>query len=103
MNSVNRRLVNMYELISSLTNACDLVSPELGNHHQQVAYLSYHIGRQIGLTHDQLKNLMLAGLLHDVGALSYDERHELVESEPPHAQDHAFRGATLLEKFPPLA
>ncbi|NLM45535.1 MAG: HD domain-containing protein [Firmicutes bacterium] len=103
MNSVNRRLVNMYELVSSVTNACDLVSPELGNHHQQVAYLSYQIGTQIGLAQEQLKNLMLAGLLHDVGALSYNERHELVESEPPHAHDHAFRGAALLEKFPPLA
>ena len=44
----------------------------------------------------------MAGLLHDVGALSLNERLELIEDEPSSAQDHAFRGARLIEGFPPL-
>ena len=46
---------------------------------------------------------MLAGLLHDLGALSYEERHELIENEPPHAHDHAYRGAHLIEQLPGFA
>ena len=92
----------MYDLLICLTNASDLVSPELANHHQQVAYLAFKIAEQMELPAEQKKELMLAGLLHDVGALSLNERLELIENEPPTAQNHAFRGAKLLEGYPPL-
>jgi len=92
--------VNLYELISSLTIACDLVSPRLGNHHLQVAYLAYHLGKEMDLNPETLKEVMMGGLLHDLGALSYEERHELIENEPPHAHDHAYRGAHLIEQLP---
>ena len=92
--------VNLYELISSLTIACDLGSPRLGNHHLQVAYLAYHLGKEMNLAPEKLKAVMLAGLMHDLGALSYEERHELIENEPPHAHDHAYRGAHLIEQLP---
>lgn len=95
--------VNLYELISSLTIACDLVSPRLGNHHLQVAYLAYHMGKEINMPTGTLRAVMLAGLLHDLGALSYEERHELIENEPPHAHDHAYRGAHLIEQLPGFA
>jgi response regulator RpfG family c-di-GMP phosphodiesterase len=93
----------MYDLLICLTNAGDLISHEVSNHHQQVAYLAFRIGEQLDLPLEQKKNLMLAGLLHDVGAFSHDERLTLIENEPPTANDHAFRGARLLESFSPLA
>lgn len=102
MNNLDYKRINLYELLICLTNAGDLVSPKLANHHQQVAYLAYKIGEQLNLPKKQQNELMLAGLLHDVGALSYSERLELIEDEPPSAQDHAFMGARLLEGFEPL-
>jgi HD-GYP domain-containing protein (c-di-GMP phosphodiesterase class II) len=74
MNNLDYKRINLYELLICLTNAGDLVSPKLANHHQQVAYLAYKIGEQLDLPKKQQKELMLAGLLHDVGALSYSER-----------------------------
>lgn len=102
MRNVNRKLVNMYDLITCLTKAIDLVSTELVGHHQKVAYLAFRIGEELNLPKSQQKNLMLAGLLHDVGALSSNERLALIEGEPPNAQDHAYRGARLIEDFRPL-
>ncbi|NLZ93701.1 MAG: HD domain-containing protein [Firmicutes bacterium] len=99
MNKVKNKLINMYDLITCLTNACDLINPQLVNHHQQVGYLALKIGEELRLPKKQLKDLILAGLLHDVGALEYHERLELIESEPPTAQSHAFKGARLLEGF----
>jgi response regulator RpfG family c-di-GMP phosphodiesterase len=93
----------MYDLLICLTNAGDLISHEVADHHQQVAYLAFRIGEQLNLPPEQKKNLLLAGLLHDVGAFALDERLSLIENEPPSANDHAFRGARLLESFPPLA
>ena len=102
METVDRLHIDMYDMLICLTHAGDLISPEVSNHHQQVAYLAFRIGEQLDLSTEQKKNLMLAGLLHDVGAFSLDERLLLIENEPPSANDHAFRGARLLETFMPL-
>ena len=102
MSDIDRNLINMYELLICLTNAGDLISPELANHHQQVAYLAFKIAEQLDLPDEQKKELTLASLLHDVGALSLDERLELIENEPMTSQNHAFRGARLIEGFLPL-
>jgi len=102
MNHINKKRINMYELLICLTNAGDLVCPKLANHHQQVAYLAFRLGQQMNLPQSQQRDLMLAGLLHDVGALSYQERLDLIDQEPPSAHDHAFKGARLLEGFAPL-
>jgi len=98
----DKHLINMYDLLLSLTKAVDLVSPELANHHQKVAYLAFKIAEQMGLSEEQKRDLVLAGLLHDIGALSLNERLELLFDEPPTSQNHAIRGAKLLEGFMPL-
>lgn len=103
MPRMDKTPVNIYDLLICLTNAGDLISPEVANHHQQVAYLAFRIGEQLDLPSAQKKNLMLAGLLHDIGAFSLDERLSLIENEPHTSNDHAFRGARLLEGFPPLS
>lgn len=103
MPRIDRTEINMYDLLICLTNAGDLISHEVAHHHQQVAYLAFRIGEQLGLPSEQKKNLMLAGLLHDVGAFSLDERLALIEDEPPTSNDHAFRGARLIGGFAPLS
>lgn len=103
MTRIDKTEINIYDLLICLTNAGDLISHEVANHHQQVAYLAFRIGEQMNLPSEQKKNLMLAGLLHDVGAFSLDERLSLIENEPPTSNDHAFRGARLIEGFSPLS
>lgn len=103
MPRIDKTQINLYDVLLCLTNAGDLISHEVADHHQQVAYLAFRIGEQLDLPSEQKKNLMLAGLLHDVGAFSLDERLSLVENEPPTVNDHAFRGARLIEGFSPLA
>jgi len=97
MKFLDKKLIDMYELILVLTNAIDISRPELEGHHQKVAYLAFRIGEELNLLISDQKNLFYAGLLHDIGALSIEERFTLIEEEPPGAQDHAFRGSKLLE------
>ncbi len=103
MPRIDKMDINMYELLICLTNAGDLISHEVADHHQKVAYLAFRIGERLNLPPEEKKNLMLAGLLHDIGAFSLEERLALIEDEPQTANDHAFRGARLLEGFAPLA
>lgn len=102
VNSIDYILVNMYELINCLSIATDLISSRLRLHHQRVAYLAQKIAEQVGLSSELQRKTVLAGLLHDIGAISLVERLELIENEPPHIQDHAFKGAGLIEGFGPL-
>ena len=99
----NPFVVNLYDLLICLTNAGDLISPEVTDHHQRVAYLAFRIGEQLQLPPEQKKDLMLAGLLHDIGAFSLEDRLALNGGEPPSAQNHAVAGALLLEDFAPLS
>ncbi len=102
MSEIKQYFISMYDLLICLTNAGDLISHELERHHQQVAYLAFRIAERLNLSAEEKKELMLAGLLHDIGALSLNERLELIEEEPPSAQSHAVRGARLIEGFAPL-
>ena len=94
--------INMFDLILCLTNAADLVSPEIANHHKQVAYLAFRIGEEFGLSSEQKKDILMAGLLHDIGAFSVRERLDLFEYEE-NAHEHADTGANIIRLFPPLA
>ncbi len=99
---MNRQFVNMFDLIFCLTNTGDLISNEIANHHKKVAYLAFRIAQQYGMTNEEQREVFLAGLLHDIGAFSTDERLELAASEPENVHNHAFIGAGILENFLPL-
>lgn len=99
---MNMMVVTLHELLLCLSKAQDLVSPELSNHHERVAYLSIRLAEQIKLPLEQQKDIFLAALVHDIGALSLNERLETIESEPQYINTHAVRGAKLFEGFKPL-
>ncbi len=94
--------INLFDLLMCLSNAGDLASPVLASHHQKVAYLSYRLAEHMKLPNSQQREILLASLIHDIGALSMNERLELVESEPASMHKHSFRGAKLLNSFDPL-
>ena len=95
-------VVTLYELLLCLSKAQDLVSPVLSNHHERVAYLSTCLAEHIKLPIEQRKDIFLAALVHDIGALSLNERLETIESEPQYINTHAIKGAKLFEGFKPL-
>ncbi|MGB4439158.1 MAG: HD domain-containing phosphohydrolase [Sedimentibacter sp.] len=94
--------INLYDILTCISNTQDLVSTKLSNHQQQVAYLAFRLSEHINLPIDYQYNIFLASLIHDIGALSTKEKIELIETEPVDANNHAFRGAKLLEGFKPL-
>ncbi len=99
----NTMRFKLYDVIVSLSEAVDLISPELNSHHQRVAYLSYRIAEQIGIPLKIRREILMQGLLHDIGALSLAERISLFDEESDGMYSHAFRGARLLSQCPPLA
>ncbi len=94
--------INLFDLLMCISNSQDLVSTRLANHHKQVAYLAFRLSEHINLPAKQQYDIFLAALIHDIGALSTKEKLELIEMESVTANNHAFRGAKLIERFKPL-
>jgi HD-GYP domain-containing protein (c-di-GMP phosphodiesterase class II) len=94
--------INLFALLRSISDAQDLISPLLSNHQQQVAYLSYRLSLKLNLSLQDQKDIFLAGIVHDIGALSTSERLEIREKESMNVNNHAFIGAKLLEDFKPM-
>ncbi len=95
--------INLFEILQCFSDAVDMVLPEFSNHQHQVATLAYRIAQHMGLQETSQRNVLMAGLVHDVGAISVRERLELVESEPVTVHSHGFRAARLLEEYGPFA
>lgn len=93
--------VNLIDLLGSLSGAMDLVSPAVVDHHKRVAYLAARLGAQLGLPRADVDDLLLAGLVHDIGAFheSVDARLDTLRFETDQVF-HAEVGYRLLGKFP---
>lgn len=89
--------VPLLQLVSTISNAVDLVSPVLNNHHKQVAYISYKIARTMGFPDRRLNDLVIASLLHDIGALTLRDRIDVMEFEEKNPYSHTISGYVLLK------
>lgn len=96
------RTLSLSETVLTLSAALDLVSPLLVNHHRRVAYLAATLAHEAGLAPNRQHDVVLAGLLHDVGAFSLQERMDTLHFELQYPQTHAERGYLLLKTFTPL-
>ena len=100
---MNRELrVSLFDLATSLSNAMDLINSDLVDHHKRVAYIALRIVEELKLPPEEVKQIVLAGILHDVGALSFEERLTLKQYENQNAHHHAEVGYWLLQTFAPM-
>ncbi len=92
----------LLDLVTVLSEAMDLVSPLLVDHHSRTAWFAVHLARQMGFTRDEVATVHIASLLHDVGAFSLKERLDTLQFEFDNPHHHACLGYKLLHDFGPL-
>jgi HD-GYP domain-containing protein (c-di-GMP phosphodiesterase class II) len=97
--------ISVYEFVRSIAETVDLVSPALNGHHKKVARIACNIAMEMNLPNGEIQDIVLASMLHDIGAFSIGERikdltFELDETE---MSRHAVLGYNLLKGFEPLA
>ncbi len=81
-------------ILMALVGALDLKDPYTKGHSLHVAEASIHLGKQLGLTDEELSKLYMAAILHDIGKISIpdkilgkpgrltDEEYEIIKSHP---------------------
>lgn len=88
----------------SISDATDLISPLLNQHNKRVAYIALNIANELELSVKEKYNIIVAGVLHDIGAFSLKEKllGFEVDDDNEEIKDHGYMGYLLLRKFKPL-
>ena len=92
--------VDLLNLVLSLSDALDLASPELSQHQLRTAYVVWELGKIAKLPPGDVENLFIASLLHDVGALSLEEKIDIHRTEVIDPEPHCLIGEALLKEVP---
>lgn len=91
--------------VSALVTAIDAKDPYTRGHSRRVQIISLTLGRQMGLTTDELTELEVSALMHDIGKLGVDELllrkpGLLTTSEREALEQHPVFGAEIMRHIP---
>jgi HD-GYP domain-containing protein (c-di-GMP phosphodiesterase class II) len=101
-----RRIQDLRELLvgltRSLTAAIDAKDSYTYGHSERVARVGVELGRQMGLSEDDLSDVYLAGLLHDIGKIGIADAvltkpGKLTAEEFEHLKQHPVIGYNILK------
>ncbi len=91
--------MSLKELAVPMIKAIDSFNYLLKSHHRRVAVISYYIAKELGLSNDELLQLVIAASLHDIGALSVMERDMLIKEDVLNPKPHCVMGYHMLASF----
>jgi HD-GYP domain-containing protein (c-di-GMP phosphodiesterase class II) len=97
----------MVGLARSLTATVDARDSHTFGHSERVARTAVELGRELGLQEDELSDIYLAGLLHDVGKIGIRDdvlrkAGPLTAEEYDHIKQHVIIGYRILSELHPI-
>ena len=91
--------LTLKELAVPMIKAIDSFNYLLKSHHRRTAVISYNLGVALGLDKKSLSNLVIAASIHDIGALSVQERDMLIKEDVENPTPHCMMGYKMLATF----
>lgn len=95
--------VNLLNLVLSLSDALDLASPELSQHQLRTAFVAWELGKAAKLPPADMEKLFIAAALHDIGALSPENKIDIHRADVLDTEPHCILGEALLREAPIFA
>lgn len=95
-----QRTVNLGNLLITLSETMDISSHTISQHQHRTAYIALEIANNAGIKGKMLENIFMASLLHDIGALSVEEKILLHNNVTENDELHTVRGEILLNRIP---
>lgn len=92
-------MVSLRDLVRAFAGAMNLISPEVEDHHEKVAILSYYLAEEMGLSPESKRMVFFGGLFHDIGGILAGTDLSLLDLEAS-AGAVTRKGALLLNMFP---
>jgi HD-GYP domain-containing protein (c-di-GMP phosphodiesterase class II) len=94
---------NFADLLFSVAEAMDRADPSLVDHQMRAAYVCAELARAAGLDFEQTERLVIAALLHDIGALSPEAKIGVHSAKESRLEPHCQRGGQLFREAAWLA
>jgi len=97
------KLLKNEKVIDIMSNTLNHVDGRLMDHGERVAYLLYRVLKQRGdYSDEQLRDICILAMLHDVGAYKTEEIDNLIRFETQDVWEHSIYGSLFLKYFSPL-
>ena len=88
----------------SLSDAIDIANPQIALHQMRTSFIAWKIALSAKLPEDKIEKIYLAALLHDIGALSLEEKIQLhVGFDEIDIDTHCILGEELFNLSPLLS
>ena len=95
--------VKFSNFLLSLSDAMDMASPPIASHQMRTAFIAWKIASEANLPAKTIEKIYLGALLHDIGALSLEEKYLLHRGyEDVNAETHCILGEALYDLSPLL-
>ncbi|MBX7258019.1 MAG: HD domain-containing protein [Candidatus Hydrogenedentes bacterium] len=95
--------IDAFDLVCALSRIADLMNPAVSEHQSRVAVIALALSLEMQRPEEETTEIGLAGLIHDIGAFSLQERLDLLSFELQEPDFHARVGYLLLHTFSPFA
>ncbi len=95
--------VNFSNLLLSLSDAVDLANAEIAAHQMRTAFITWQLCKVGRIPVERMNLLYMAALLHDIGALSMEEKERLHAFGRIDPEVHCVLGQALFELSPQFA
>lgn len=95
--------VDMFQMLSALSTALDIINPALNNHQKRTCYIAASLAEALKMPTGQVSTVFMASIMHDIGAITLTDRFKVLEFEENSPHGHDELGALLLQSFPPFA
>lgn len=100
MISLKELKIDLFQLLMALSKALDFGSKGVMHHHVRVALIAKQLAKSLKLPSSQVREAVYSSMLHDIGAITWDEKDQLQDFEVKTPHSHSERGAVLLAKSP---
>lgn len=95
--------IDAFDLVCALSRIADLMNPAVSEHQSRVAVIAIALSQEMQRPELETTEIGMAGLIHDIGAFSLQERLDLLSFELQEPDFHARVGYQLLHTFTPFA
>lgn len=98
--SDNSVIVDVIKTSISLSQSLDYAQEGLMNHHLRVSLLCLYLGQALKLEPAELYQVFRAAIIHDIGAVTMQEKEALHDFEVENATWHCLQGYNFLHDLP---
>jgi HD-GYP domain-containing protein (c-di-GMP phosphodiesterase class II) len=95
--------VNLGNFLLSLADAVDMSSPLTTSHQLRTAFIAWRICEVGNVAKPTTERIFIAALLHDIGALTPEDKIRIHRFDETNIEDHCRIGELLLKSCPLLA